>query len=934
MGSPSAGQIKIQRQVSVEDGLVQSQVMSLLEDQDGFLWIGTLGGLSRWDGMHFVNYTEKDGLPAPGIHCIAEKADGSIWMGTNGGGVSVFRNGHFSTIGKNRGLPNLNIRVVAHDSNDETFLGTDKGLALLSGKESDSSKARIELNGHSITSIRKTKSFGWLIASYKKGIFLYKDGRIQPFLPGEKKISEGVRLIYESMDSTLYFAVDGQGVGIYKKGIIKWLNKDNGFVTDRIQFITESHEGKMYFASVGSGVVVWDKIRMESISEANGLANNTVWSIIQNRNKVLIFGTWGGINFYDHGAWTSYNKSSGLSSNIILSIHESKDDQFYFGTFGGGVNVLKQNRFSILPNVMDQTVWSIFEDSRGLYFGTQSKGVETIENGKHGLLKPALDARIYAISKGPGDSIYIGTREGLEVYDGRRVTEFSLPNKWDRQFVYSIYDDPRDCLYLGTRNGLLRIFKDHTDTLDIKRGLSNNHIWSIYKNRRGLVFVGTNGGGLNILQDNSIKVIDATNGLSDNTVYGIQEDEFGKMYVTTNRGVNVLTFSDSTYSVYSIHSSDGLIGDECSQGAFFKDRRGRLWIGTNRGVSCYDPNKVPFQSSAPRVHLTRLRVFEDDLDLKNLPKSFQYNQNYLKFDFVGIHLTAPSKVIYRYRMSGVDPDWVETPRTFVQYSNLNDGDYAFEIKARNEFGVWSDPLNFSFRVNPPFWETWWFILLIILLSGSLIGYLVYNRILRKLAVDRLRVHIAADFHDTIGAGLTQMHYLSRTALMRSEEPERMIQNLKTIDDISNKLYEDVRDIIWLINPKRDSLHELILRLAESFDDTIEQQGIEFVTENLDLLTPLRLPMDNRRHIYMIFKEAINNCLKYSGCSKIELRIEMSGRAFQIKLKDNGRGFETGAITGGGTGLAQMHDRAKQTGGSLVINHQSGQGVELIYKGSV
>jgi ligand-binding sensor domain-containing protein len=934
----ASAQIKIHRAVNVEEGLIQSQIMSLHEDRHGFLWIGTLGGLSRWDGERFVNYTQREGLPSSGVHTICETLDGRIIVGTNGGGAAALNNNKFHAINAKAGLPDLNVRSILQTPDSALWIATDKGLCVFRGGYHDSARAEILLKGQRISCMAYKPGVGLLVGSYTGGVFAVNNFSAAPFLPDQLAIKEGVRAIYESSNGILYISVDQSGVAVVGNGSIQWLNKKNGLGADRIHSLREGQDGKMYFGSIGNGLIRYDGVSFENISDSNGLSNNTVWALTANRSGSLIIGTWAGLNFYDYGKFISYDRSSGLTDPIVLSIREGQDGKFYFGTAGGGVNVLNSGAFTAISasqGLKDLMVWSIHENNEGLLFGTNNSGIYTYANG---IARPVsgnddlLDKRIYSMAQDGGD-LYIGNRMGVNKYTNKTMRTLDIGAPWNRGLVYSLFINHEGDLYMATRNGVLRKRGDKIDTLDTRSGLSDTHAWCVYEDKMGALYIGTNSGGLNIIGENKIVVLDVTNGLADNTVYGILEDDQGRIYATGNKGVAVITDGGNGYSIRTIRRKHGLIGDECNQGAVYKDRRGRLWFGTNRGVTCYDPDLDKFDPPAPVVHLTKLRMHDKEVSVRpnEAPREFAYHDNYFQADYVGIHLSSPKSVTYRYRMRSVDDDWIETDRTYVQYPNLNDGAYTFEVMAKNERGVWSDPLIYSFTIRPPFWETWWFLSLCFISLGGITGYIIYTRVQRTLAVERLRNKISADFHDTIGAGLTQVHLLSQTALMQIEKKEQVVKNLSHIDDISKSLYEEMRDIIWLISPKKDSLYDLILRLKESFADVAEQRGIELTTQNIESLSRVHLSMEKKQHIFMIFKEAINNSLKYSRCTQLTLKAELHQSRFRILLSDNGVGLEDGKIQGGGQGLIQMRERAQKAGGSVSVRSEPGKGVTVEFE---
>jgi signal transduction histidine kinase len=450
------------------------------------------------------------------------------------------------------------------------------------------------------------------------------------------------------------------------------------------------------------------------------------------------------------------------------------------------------------------------------------------------------------------------------------------------------------------------------------------------------MYIGTNGAGMFVMKDGftfdgPVEALDVSSGLSDNTVYGILDDGEGRLYLSTNRGINIVDVSGPEPSVRYLRYGDGLASDECNQGPSFLDSRGRIWFSTHRGVSCYDPAYDRPDTNPPKVHFTRVRLYEDDLPLGTFDGSgrFSHRDNYFKFNFVGTYPPAPDAVVYRYRLSRIDRDWVEARQNLVQYTALPHGDYTFEVKARNGWGYWSEPAALAFTIAPPFWKTWWFVVLAVLAGGGLVYLLVLTRVRHVLAIERIRTRIAADLHDDIGATLTEISITADVIAHKlpGDTRETVSQELGQIGVSSRQLINSMSDIVWLVNPRRDSLHDLIARLGDTYNETLRHAGIALKIQNLDSLKNVRLDMERRQHIFLILKEAINNAIKYSECSRINLSVEPVSASIRVVLADNGRGFDPGGVTTG-NGLDNMRDRAFRSRTDIAIDSAPGSGTTV------
>jgi two-component sensor histidine kinase len=447
--------------------------------------------------------------------------------------------------------------------------------------------------------------------------------------------------------------------------------------------------------------------------------------------------------------------------------------------------------------------------------------------------------------------------------------------------------------------------------------------------------MGTDKNGLICFTSTGIDTITISDGLSNNAILGIMEDNSGRIYLTTDNGMNILDFSQNPPQIRIITRDDGLASSECNQGAYLKDSQGNLWIGTIRGVTKYNPEADLPTADPPLTHITRIRIFNRDISpgkSNDLPP-FRYNENYLQFHFIGIDLVAPHKVRYRYRLNTTETDWINTDYPQVQFANLEDNSYRFEVQAGNEWDVWSDPDTIQFSILPPFWETWWFRLIIILVIGGILGGFIYSRIRSIVMIERVRAKIAADLHDDIGAGLSEINILSAVAEAKTppEAKEKVQNELKRISNTAGQIIDSMSDIVWMVNPKKDSMTDLVSRLKDIFNDVLDAKDIVFRSENIHLLKNIRLDMERRQFLYLIFKEGMNNAVKYSNCRELSLKISLERKKLKITLQDDGIGFEMDPLRAG-NGLTNMRERAKKIKGGLQIKSQPGEGTLIEFTG--
>lgn len=317
----------------------------------------------------------------------------------------------------------------------------------------------------------------------------------------------------------------------------------------------------------------------------------------------------------------------------------------------------------------------------------------------------------------------------------------------------------------------------------------------------------------------------------------------------------------------------------------------------------------------PRARLTGVHVSEGrETSPKGEASSSAPSRKDLTFSFTGIDRETRLRK-FRYKLDGLNSEWIETDRPSVHYSGLLAGDYRFEVQAINDAGLWSPPVGLSFSVlQPPFLRRYRSLMFIlagagIVLTGSLFSA-ARNR--RLLQVERLRSSIAANLHDQIGAGLTDIAILSEVAARKAGNLPELARVAATARD----LVDGLGDIVWLVNPQRDSLYELFLRLKDAYAEMFAHTGAQLDVGDLSPFEKARLPMAYRQDLHLLFQEALRNALRHSGCRRAELSVTLQGRDLEVQLRDDGRGFDPQCRSG--EGMETMRRRAERLGGRLRI----------------
>ena len=476
----------------------------------------------------------------------------------------------------------------------------------------------------------------------------------------------------------------------------------------------------------------------------------------------------------------------------------------------------------------------------------------------------------------------------------------------------------------------------------------NNESAHAFIERDGIYWFGTLGGGLNVFDPKTEKFAAFTtdDGLIHNCVVSLTEDKKGNFWAGTRGGISCFTppefpfDSDGRIQFRNYDISDGLPSNVLNFQSAFCDLDGTLYFGTrNAGLFCFHPDSLQDNSYIPPVHITELSILNKPIHVNDgsgfLDKAIEYTDklelsykyNIISFSFAALNFVQAEKNKYAYMLEGYDEEWIYTDasKRFASYTNLDAGDYVFKVMGSNNDGIWNDvPTQLAITIHPPFWATAWFrVLLVFLVSGS--AYALYRfRMQQVMEVQMIRNKIAHDLHDNIGSTLNSISIFSEVAQNKIKE---RIPELELIGEGSRKVIDSMSDIVWTINPDNDSFEKIIFRMRSLTHSLMKAKSIEYSFKTDEKLNDITLPMQTRKHFYLIFKEAINNMLKYSQASRASIMLSYDDNKIDLLIRDNGIGFDTHNPTRG-NGLNNMRMRAKEIRADFAINSNIGEGTSI------
>ncbi|MEO8398356.1 MAG: two-component regulator propeller domain-containing protein [Ignavibacteriaceae bacterium] len=903
-------------------------ITSIAEDLEGKLWIGTWGkGLVRFNKYsgkqeHFYNdKNNKKSLSFNRVTKILVDAQGTVWVGTFAGGLNKLLTDKI-TFKKNASTNNKNYVEFEHYRFDK--------------------KNRNSLSDDKIISLYEDKYNSIWIGTFEGGL--------------NKLSNEQKSLSPESVKIVKY---------IHNK-------KDRYSLSQNtVMSITGGKNGELWVGTFGGGLNKFDYASEKFLkfvhdpNNLNSIGDNDVLSLLEDNSGILWIGSHlgEGVSKLSHNTvkfdriGTATNNDKGLSDNVVWSIYKDTTDYIWVGTYRGGLDRIdkKTNDVKVYENdpndknsISNNHVRAIKKDQTGnLWVGTYNGGLNKFDINKN---------KFYAYKKNQNDPNSIGANQIQAIYIDSNSTfwvgtfggglnsfnqKFSNDNKIKfKKFmhdphdkysisdnrVYSLFEDKDGYLWVGTFGGGLNkfdkkreLFFHYQNELGNKNSLSDDRVICIYEDTKGNLWVGTYGGGLNKFDKNTetFKRYSSSSGLGTNSVYGILEDDNDNLWLSSDNGI--FKFNIKTESFYNYDLKDGLQSLEFSGGAYFKSPDGHMYFGGINGLNFFHPDSIFENKFIPPIVITSVKILNKRLKGEEREITLPYNKNFLTFEFAALDFTNPTDNHYSYKLEGLDKDWltIDASMRIANYTDLSPGNYVFKVKGSNNDKVWNiKGAEINVTILPPFWATWWFISLCIIIAGMSLYYLSTIRYKNLLSIEKLKTRLAADLHDNIGSGLTEISILSELAAKDVKQyPDRSSQELKTISDISRQLVDGMSDIVWIVNPKRDTLYDLIIRLKDSYNDFLGSMGISFKTNNLDKLKDVKLPIDYKQNLYLIFKEGLNNSIKHSKCTKIFLEANVRGEILEISLRDNGVGIENKRYYSG-NGMKNIETRAIALGGKL------------------
>ena len=693
---------------TTDEGVVSNHVWVIHQDREGFLWLGTAGGISRYDGDKFVNFTIDDGLISNDVWAIHQDREGILWFGTRGG-ISRYDGDKFVNFTTDDGLVSYFVQAIHQDREGILWFGTNGGVSQYDGDKFVNFTIDDGLISNDVWAIHQDRE-GILWFGTRGGISRYDGDKFVNFTTDDGLPNNSVQAIHQDREGFLWFGTWAGGVSRYDGDTFVNFTTNKKFIASYVQAIHQDREGFLWFGSPGQGLSQYDSSGFINFTTADGLASNSVYTIYRDREGVLWFGTDSGISQYDGDKFINFTTNDGLAENDVISIYQDREGFYWFGTENGGVSRYDGEKFinfTTDDGVVSNSVWAIHQDKEGV--------------------------------------LWFGTRGGISQYDGDKFVNFTTNDGLAQNDVTSIYEDRDGFLWFATQSGgVSRYDGDKFVNFTINNGLGSNIVWTICQDSEGFLWFGTLGGsGVFRYDGDEFVNFTTSEGLTQNDVISIYEDRDGFLWFGTDSG-GVSRYDGTAWM--ALDTRDGLINNQVL--GIQQDSEGRFWFATPEGVSQYNPNRVP-----PRVRIVSVEGHKTSAQsnaletIKDITIDTRVTIKYSSIDFK----TVKEKRQYRVRIKEIDSDWREpTLSDTFNISFDKPGTYTFEVVAIDRDLNYSSPASLTLTVVLPWHQNGWIFypsggaIVVLMLFCGILAHRYYHQRQQVLAYQQEAVSELAD----------------------------------------------------------------------------------------------------------------------------------------------------------------------------------------------
>jgi ligand-binding sensor domain-containing protein/signal transduction histidine kinase len=958
-----------------DEGLPDNTITGLAQIAGGYLWLGTLGGPVSFDGARFreLPIVPLAGVPNRVVRALYVDSSERLWLGMDRGALVRLSTNETKTYNLSDGLPDQLMTCMGEDAQGYLWIAyaNSEGLATIMG---DHVFFRPQID-HA-----PRRGPWWLAADPHHNLWFSKGGAIGVIENFQAKV------LYQVDDNHARVAIARTGgIWVFGNGRLyrarsgddelQEMARLDGGASIRASALLEDQSGAVWIGAGGRGLFRLKDSNFESMPTSH----RSITCLAEDHEGNIWAGTaGGGINRLRPRAVELLNLQSGLPFEAIRSVCQDSTGALWATSQNGALGRQTPDGWI---NISAQTNWTgslatcvAAHPDGSVWIGTEDRGLRHYRNGQYETFSTReglASLNVRSLLATPSGELWIGLENPNRIqrlFDGKLET-FHPPPK--ARFLRAMAYDNKNRLWIGTSDGQLLTLQNN-ELVPEPNTLQRPHsIRCVTATGDGALWIGYAGIGLGRLKDGQLQRISLTNGLADSYISQIVADERGWLWFGSNRGIFQvrLTELDDFFAgkidrVRSIvyGKGEGLASLQASFDYFpggFRGAKGLLYIPTRTGLAVIHPEQIHDNPEPPKVLIENIAIDSpsappDDLNplsARPLPWAgfmrfpspalrVPPRHHKVDFDFTALTFTAPDNVHFKYRLEGVDPDWVEAgPVRHASYTLLPARNYKFRVMACNHLGIWNTaPTTLAFTVLPFYYQTWWFrTAMLLLFSAALVAAarLILLRRVRgqmraleqQAALHKERARIAKDIHDDLGASLTEISLLTELA-QTDAAPDKTTDYFNRIATTSRHVIKSLDEIVWAVNPRNDTLADFIDYTAQFALDHLRLADIRCRLDLPEVAPERQLSADVRHNLFLAAKEALHNVVKHSGATETWLRIAVSPEGLRITIEDNGKGFEFAPETPTADGLRNMENRLRDIGGALKIQTQLNHGAKI------
>jgi signal transduction histidine kinase/ligand-binding sensor domain-containing protein len=935
------------------EGLPQSRIRAIVQTRDGYLWLGTDGGVVRFDGANFTAFTVQTGtLKDNEISGLQEDRDGGLWIGTFGGGVTVFRKGRFTTYTTADGLPDDYIWSLDIDPQGHLWLATASGICRYANGSFTRFGRAQGLPAGNVSAFCARSPFGILVA-FDSRVYRLAGGRFAPFRSVEGDGKDNLQQMLYAADGALWLRYGNALVKRWKNGRMTtyrldpshrsseishlaegppgtiWLGhgrqllwlKDEQFVPVPIDdpahdlgvvySLCHDREGSIWLGLRSNGLVRLRIKPLHTLSAVDGLPSESIRSVYQDPRSDVWIGLNPGFARYHDGKITSHLRFGNRTLGSVRSFAQGPDGRLWLGA-GDDLFILDHDCLIAHP-----------------YWKAQSP--------------------VMVIHRDRQNRMWVGTDgAGLFLLDGRRFLNLRTADGLAHDRIRALCSDRHGVLWIGTfGGGVSRYEQGKFTTCHTSDGLDLKRITAIHEDEEGSVWIASRG-GLTRWRDGSFFTFTSRSGLPVDHLYNILEDGLGNFWFGSAQGllrvraVDLRDFAAGRLrQIMSVGYGvrDGMKTRACSvvgQPTAWRTADGLLLFGSMQGLVVAEPRRVSSSTFIPPVYVEKVLLNRQEQKLDRESR-VPLGGGEAEIHYAALSFLAPEKLRFKYRMEGFDKDWVDAGgRRFAYYANLPPGRYQFRVIAGDVDGAWNETgAAFTFYFNPRFYQTWVFLIAVavsvILLTGLFYRLRMHGLRARYSMVLEERNRIAQDIHDTFAQNLAGIALqLDSMTMQLADVPAHLRESLDQACNLTRYSLAEARRAIGDLRSDElerrqlaDAVPEIANRLAA---------GTAVRTEIRIVGSPRNLNPLLEKNLLRILREAVANALKHAQARVIDIELRYEAESLMLHVRDDGKGFDTERaipLGVGHYGLIGMRERVERIGGHLKLSSRPGEGTDVL-----